>query len=81
MLSTGCPKCTGREILLIESVAGTMSMRTMEGNHITTGLSAFSEVPVTRLLCVACGFTEEWVVGREQIDKLVSAFGPPTTVK
>ena len=52
-----CPKCGERSILRIPGSAGAYG----SGNNITVGLTVFSSIKVTRFMCEACGFSEEWV--------------------
>ena len=67
-----CPKCQSREILEIPGATGAYGA----GNNISTGMTVFSSVPVTRYLCATCGFSEEWVVDPEHRAKLAKKFGP-----
>ena len=50
-----CPKCGGTDILIFEGYAGAYG----SGNHIMTGHSIFSAVPIDRHICCGCGFVEE----------------------
>ena len=58
-----CTKCESREILKIEGKATERS-----GNSITSGW--FSNAIVNRYLCTGCGFTEEWIENRDDIEQL-----------
>jgi predicted RNA-binding Zn-ribbon protein involved in translation (DUF1610 family) len=60
-----CPKCSGAEILRIEH----------KGVGIATGLTIFSIVPITRYLCAACGFSEEWINDPANIETLREKYG------
>jgi len=72
MKNTGqCPKCQSTVILRIEGATGAYGA----GNNISTGMTVFSSVPVTRFLCTECGFSEEWIDSHEHIAKLVKKYG------
>ncbi|MFK8005077.1 MAG: hypothetical protein AB8H03_01845 [Saprospiraceae bacterium] len=64
-----CPKCTSTEII---RVPGTMHVRGA-GNNIRRGY-VFDEnrfiVLVTRYVCSNCGFSEEWIDEKEDIEKI-----------
>ena len=66
-----CPKCRSNDILPIEGKVGAYGT----GNNIMTGLSIFSAVKVTRFLCLKCGFSEEWIESKYDLDKLKARFG------
>lgn len=67
MKNTGtCPKCHSGDILRIEGNAGAYG----SGNNILIGASIFGAVKVTRYLCGQCGFSEEWIDRKEDIEKL-----------
>ncbi len=40
------------------------------GNNILLGNWIWNHVKVTRYLCGACGFTEEWIDAKEDIEKI-----------
>ena len=65
-----CPKCQSDDILRIEGEVGAHGI----GNNIRTGFSVFSSVKVTRFLCLNCGFSEEWIDSREDLEKLRNKF-------
>lgn len=72
MKNTGrCSKCQHADILRIEGQAGSHGA----GNNIPVGWTIFSAIKVTRFLCTACGFSEEWIESREDIETLVEKFG------
>lgn len=61
-----CPKCNSREILRIPGSPYA------HGNNIKSAFSTvFSTVSVVRYLCCDCGFTEEWIDYKEDIEKLI----------
>ena len=66
-----CPKCQSKDILNIPGQAGPFG----SGNNIAIGRTIFSSIKVTRFVCAACGFSEEWINNRADIDKLKSKFG------
>ena len=66
-MKTGtCVKCKSDDILRIEG--------SDSGDHIAVGMTVFSYVMVTRYMCVACGYSEEWVDKPEQRAKLVKRY-------
>ena len=65
-----CPKCQSDDILRIEGEVGAYGT----GNNIRAGVTIFSSVEVTRLLCLNCGFSEEWIDSREDLEKLRNKF-------
>ena len=69
--SNSCPKCRSNRILRIEGKAGAYG----SGNNIMTGNTTFSAVKVTRFLCLNCGFSEEWIESKKDLDKLEARFG------
>ncbi|HMK88503.1 MAG TPA: hypothetical protein VK446_02560 [Methylocystis sp.] len=52
-----CPKCQGKKIVRVPGKIGEWGA----GNVILAGMSLFSAVGVTRYICAACGFSEEWI--------------------
>lgn len=65
-----CPKCQSNDIIQIE---GGYGLGRKDPNcHIQ--ISALSYVPVNRFVCGKCGFTEEWIVRRDLIDKIRKRF-------
>ena len=62
-----CPKCSGSDILRIEGSHGA-------GNNIPVGWTVWSSILVTRYMCVACGYSEEWIDNEADRAKLVEKF-------
>ena len=67
-----CPKCGSFDLLHIPAKAGPYG----SGNVIQTGATVFSAVPVNRYVCMNCGYAEEWIDNREQLEKLRKKYGP-----
>jgi len=65
-----CPKCNSRDIMRIPGKVGGYG----SGNTIMTGNTIFSAVKVTRYLCCECGYSEEWIDNKEDIEKLRKKF-------
>ena len=65
-----CPKCSSKDIALIPGLAGAYGA----GNNILTGATIFSAVKVSRFLCLNCGFSEEWVESKDDLEKIRSSF-------
>ena len=66
-----CPKCNSREIIRIPGQIGAYG----SGNNIAIGITIFSAIKVTRYLCSHCGFSEEWIINPEDLEKLKNKFG------
>jgi len=65
-----CPKCNSREILRILGETGAYGT----GNNILVGVTIFGAVNVTRYLCCECGYSEEWIDNKKDIEKLQRKF-------
>jgi hypothetical protein len=70
--SNKCSKCQSTDIIRIPGRAGAYGA----GNNIPAGMTYFSAVKVTRYLCGACGFSEEWVDSADDIAKLKKKYAP-----
>lgn len=72
MKNTGrCPKCDGNNLIRIPGCADGYGA----GNNIKYGITIFSYIKVTRYVCSNCGFSEEWIDEKSDIDKLVEKYG------
>jgi len=64
-----CPKCTSLEIIRIPGIIHSRG----SGNNIRRG-SFFNKnnflVLITRYVCVNCGFTEEWIDEKADVEKI-----------
>ena len=56
-----CPKCGGNKLLQVKDTGG--------DHGISLMLGWFKAVPVTRHVCIACGYAESWVDDK-YLDKL-----------
>ena len=66
-----CPKCGGREIVRVPDNPG----RHASGNNIyTSSLTLLRKVPVIRYVCLRCGYVENWVEQRGQLEEIGRAF-------
>lgn len=63
-----CPKCESKNILHIPGWFGLYGA----GNYIPAGWT--STVEVARYLCTDCGYSEEWIDGKEYIQKLIRKY-------
>lgn len=61
--SVTCPKCNSNNIIKIPGKVGSYG----SGNNISFG---FTSVKVTRYLCCDCGYSEEWIDSKQDIEKL-----------
>ena len=73
MKNTGCcPKCHSRNIVR----APDNPNRHASGNNIyTTTMTLFGKIPVIRYVCCDCGYVENWVEKRHELDEIKKAFG------
>lgn len=62
-----CPKCNSKSIARIPGETGPHGY----GNIIMTGMTIFSAVKVTRYLCCDCGYSEEWIDDKKDIEKII----------
>jgi Zn ribbon nucleic-acid-binding protein len=70
--TTKCPKCESTDILHIPGQVEKLGF----GNNIPVGrFTTWSHVKVSRFLCVNCGFSEEWVVDKEGMQRLKKKYG------
>ena len=67
-----CPKCDSINIIKIPRNISSFG----SGNNIMWGNIKRDGVDVTRDLCCECGFIEEWIDDREDINKIVEKFKP-----
>ena len=65
-----CPKCNSNDLIRIPGKNGPYG----SGNNIPTGLTVFSAVKVTRYLCCSCGYSEEWIDSKKDIEKVRSYY-------
>ena len=65
-----CTKCNSNDIAKIPGTAGVYG----SGNNIMTGMTAFSAVLVTRYLCCRCGYSEEWIDNKKDLEKIRAKF-------
>ena len=64
--SKQCPKCSSKKIIRIPGKVGAFGV----GNNILMGAFVFNAVKITRYLCSNCGFSEEWIDEKKDIEKL-----------
>lgn len=66
-----CPMCGSREIVRIPD----NPRRHASGNNIyTTRATLLGKIPVIRYVCCNCGYTENWVETRRDLEKLKETF-------
>jgi hypothetical protein len=63
--SKTCPKCRCTDIVQIRQ-----ARLNPYANNIFSGMTLFSSVKITRYLCGACGFLEEWVESADDIARI-----------
>ncbi len=67
-----CPKCNSREIVRVPD----HPERYASGNNIyTTKVTLFGKIPVIRYVCCNCGYTENWIEQKSELEKIRKAFG------
>lgn len=65
-----CPKSSSTDIRRIPD-----NGRYASGNNIyTTTITLFGKIPVIRYVCCNCGYVENWVEKKEELDKIRSSF-------
>ena len=64
-IAQACPKCRSTDIVRIPGVLGPYG-----AGNIAVGRTIFSGVKLTRYLCAACGFSEEWVDSPDDTAKI-----------
>ena len=62
-----CPKCGSHDILVV-------SMRKSKSSLIPLGLTMAGCVGLARHVCGSCGYTEEWILKKEDIEKVRAKF-------
>jgi ribosomal protein S27AE len=73
-----CPKCQSSDIVRIPGEIRGYGA----GNNIPTGRIVLgSAVKVTRYLCGACGFSEEWIDDAKDIARLKTKYGAARAVR
>ena len=66
-----CPKCGSRHIVRVPD----NPRRHASGNNIyTTQATLLGKIPVIRYVCCGCGYTENWVETRRDLEKLKETF-------
>lgn len=65
-----CPKCESTDILRIPGKHTGYG----SGNIIMLGLTALGAVKVTRFVCEQCGYSEEWIENKEDIQRLIRKY-------
>ena len=67
-----CPKCQSKDVMRIPGSIGGYGA----GNNIPLGRTIFGGfVKVTRFLCGACGFSEEWIDDAADLARVKAKFG------
>ena len=66
-----CVKCQSKDVLRIPGKAGMYGA----GNNIPAGWTIYGYVKVTRFVCTACGYSEEWIENDADLDKLMRKYG------
>lgn len=72
MKNTGkCPKCCSTNIVRIPD----NPYRYASGNNIyTTTVTLSGKIPVIRYVCCNCGYVENWIDKKNELDKIVQTF-------
>lgn len=66
-----CPKCGSHAVIRVPD----NPRRHASGNNIyTTRATLLGKVPVIRYVCCGCGYVENWVETRGDLEKLREAF-------
>lgn len=68
---SACPKCGSRRIVRIPDNPGHHA----SGNNIyTTRATLLGKIPVIRYVCCDCGYVENWVETRGELEKIQRTF-------
>jgi predicted nucleic-acid-binding Zn-ribbon protein len=65
-----CSKCGCSDVLRVPGEIGVLG-----GNSIRVGATMLSAVPVTRFVCAACGYVEEWIDNAVNLASLAKRYG------
>lgn len=66
-----CPKCASRRVIRVPD----NPRRHASGNNIyTTSATLLGKIPVIRYVCCDCGYVENWVETRRELEKIEEAF-------
>lgn len=66
-----CPKCNSSNIIRVPDDAH----RYLANSICITKLMTVERVPVARYVCCDCGYVEDWVENRNELNKIRKAFG------
>ncbi len=67
-----CPKCGSYDIVRVPDNL----MRHASGNNIyTSTVTLIKKIPVIRYVCTNCGYVENWVEEKRQLDEIKRTFG------
>lgn len=67
-----CPKCGSNNIVRVPD----HSYRHASGNNIyTTTVTLTGKIPVIRYVCCDCGYVENWVERKNELEKIKHRFG------
>ncbi|MGI5240315.1 hypothetical protein [Dactylosporangium sp. CA-139066] len=69
-----CPKCHASSVARVPGAVGAYGA----GNNILVGITTFGAVPVSRYVCLNCGFVEEWIDTPEHLARLRQKYGQST---
>ena len=70
MINGVCPKCNSNNIIKIPSAVSGFET----GNKSTIVLNSFSVVSLSRFLCCSCGFSEEWIDDKSDLDRVIKKY-------
>ena len=65
-----CAKCQSKDLIKVPGNVGAFGA----GHNIPVGWRAMNAVPVTRLVCGACGFTEQWIQDPKDLERVRKAY-------
>lgn len=67
-----CPKCGSGNIVRIPDNPN----RHASGNNIyVTTMTLIGKIPVIRYVCCDCGYVENWVEEKEELERIKNTFG------
>ncbi|MCI8597686.1 MAG: hypothetical protein HFJ10_04490 [Lachnospiraceae bacterium] len=67
-----CPKCASQNVVRVPDNC----YRHASGNNIyTTTVTLIGKIPVIRYVCCDCGYVENWVEHKNELEKIKRTFG------
>lgn len=65
-----CPECDSQNTIRIPGNVGPYGV----GTNIIVGITTIGAVKVTKYMCCECGYLEEWVDDKKDIEKIIKYY-------